>query len=153
MTKTDRVYTAVVETMKKYGIEQAIGALEKYVTEGNCKYFTSNNGARQIIDEIGPADVMQDALISTLKYNIIAGQNVSSSDSNNLNKLIIQTLEKDVGDTLNMLATNPALLNQFLGQYASIVCNNREALNAISNAQFTQINNYFLQFNKTSLEQ
>ena len=67
MTETDRVYIAVVETMKKHGVEQAMGALKKYVTEGNCGYFTSTNGARQAISEIHPLDIMQDALRSTSK--------------------------------------------------------------------------------------
>lgn len=178
MTETDKVYIAVVETMKKYNINQAIVALQKYVTEGNSGYFTSTNRARQIIGTLNPADVMQDALISTLKYNMIAKQKgyvqefsnpiaiskviggyysgqqmaipLSSAD---LNGLVRQMLKKNVGDTLHMLATNSELLNQFLTQYISIVCNNREDLNAISNEQFTEINNYFAKLKKPTLEQ
>ena len=42
MTDTDRIYIAVTENIKKYGIEHAVKALQEYVTKNNNGYFHSH---------------------------------------------------------------------------------------------------------------
>lgn len=171
MTETDRIYIAIIETMKKYGIEQSIGALTKYMCEGNAQYFTSEKNARQIISELSPGQVLQNALISSVKYQQIVrekgyaqvlpnqmiveqsiaefrkGYAVSAELTlGDAHELITRMLSSSVSDTIQLLAQNPDVLESFLGQYVAIVCNHRESLNKIPNENFVNINQYFSQF-------
>lgn len=171
MTETDRIYIAITETMKKYSVEQSVAALSKYISEGNARYFTSTNNARGMISELSPAQVMQDALISTVKYEQIIrekgyaqvlpnyglvdqtigqyynGQKVSTElSSADLEALIIKMVRTSVADTVQMLAQNKELFESFLAQYSVIVCNSRNDLNMIPNTNFPEINEYFAQF-------
>lgn len=171
MTETDRIYVAITETMKKYSVEQAVAALSKYISEGNARYFTSTNNARGMIQELSPAQVLQDALISTVKYAQIIhkkgyaqvlpnygvvdqtiaqyynGQKVETQlSSADLEALIIKMVESSVPDTVQMLAQNKELFESFLAQYSVIVCNSRNALNQVPNENFPAINEYFSRF-------
>jgi len=171
MTETDKIYLAITETMKKYNVEQAVGALSKYISEGNARYFTGTNNARTLITQLTPAQVMQDALRSSIKYEQImrekgyaqvlpnhavvelamkeyySGQKVSRYlSSGDLGELIIRMTSSSVGDTVQLLAKNPNLFDSFLAQYATIVCNHRNDLNMIPNDDFPTINEYFAQF-------
>lgn len=175
MTETDRVYVAMTETMKKYNVEQAIAALKKYITEGNANYFTSTNNARKTICELSPVQVMKDALISNIKYEQIIREKgyaqvlpnysvveqaitsyqtgdfiTTQLSSSDLSELIIRMVNSNVPDAVNMLAQNPAIFDSFLAQYSVIVCNHRNDLNKIPNENFTNINEYFLQFEQQS---
>jgi len=178
MTETDKIYVALIETMKKYSAEQAIGALSKYIGEGNARYFTSTNNARSMIMELTPAQVMKDALISSIKYEQImrekgyaqvlpnhavveeaiqqyyAGQPVSRElTSGDIGELVIRMTSAKVGDMVQILARNPKLFDTFLSQYAMAVCNCRAELNAIPNDGFPGINAYFAQFSPTQQRQ
>ena len=171
MTETDRIYVAITETMKKYGPEQAVGGLNKYITEGNANYFTSTNNARGMIQELSPAQVLQDALRTNIKYEQIIrekgyaqvlpnypvveqainsyynGQPVTGQlSSADLSELIIRMTNVNVNDAVYMLANNPELFDSFLAQYSVIVCNHRADLNMIPNENFASINEYFAQF-------
>lgn len=171
MTETDRVYIAIMETMKKYNVEQSIGALSQYITTGNSRYFTSTNNARETIEGLTPAQVLQDALRSIVKYEYImsekgvakvglntalvnqaiseykSGQKVSVGlSSEELSQLIIRFIGANIEDAVNILAQNPRLFESFLGQYAVIICNHRAELNKISNDSFPQIDQYFAKF-------
>lgn len=171
MTETDKVYLAITETMKKYSPEQVIEALKKYVTEGNPVYFTSTNSARKTIQELSPAEVMKNALISNVKYEQIIrekgyAQEIPNSkviekaidsyrmgktidiklSSVDLTALIITMCNNNVSDVIQLLAQNPGVLESFLAQYSLIVCNHRNDLNMIPNEQFVNINEYFAQF-------
>lgn len=171
MTETDRIYVAITETMKKYSPEQAIAGLNKYITEGNAKYFTSTNNARGMITELSPANVLQDALRSSIKYEQIirekgyaqvlpnyqvvdqainsyhAGQAITNElSSSDLTELIVRMTNQNVNDVVNMLAQNPEVFDSFLAQYSVIVCNHRNDLNKIPNENFVSINEYFAQF-------
>lgn len=171
MTETDRVYIAIMETMKKYNVEQSIGALSQYITTGNSRYFTSTNNAREMIEGLTSAQVLQDALRSIVKYEYImnekgvakvglnvalvnqaiseykSGHRVSVElSSEELSQLIIGLTVVNVEDVVNILAQNPRLFESFLGQYAVIVCNHRDELNKISNDSFPQINQFFSKF-------
>lgn len=178
MTETDRVYVAITETMKKHSVEQAVAGLSKYITEGNARYFTSTNNARDIICELSPAQVLQDALKSSLKYEMIEKEKgharVSPNQdkvtqaikeyqsgtlittqlaSSDLSRLMIEMLNYSVGDTVKLLAQNPEVFESFLAQYAVIVCNNRSDLNKLPNENFTSINDYFSQFEQHTEKQ
>lgn len=171
MTETDRIYIAIVETMKKHGVEQSIGALSKYITTGNTRYFTSTNGARKMIAGLTPAQVLQDALRSIIKYEQIMtekgfarmssddklvdraiseykqGQKVSTElSSGDLGQLVIKMTSTNVEDAIRILAQNSDLFESFLAQYSAIVCNCRNELNQIPNDNFPQINEYFARF-------
>lgn len=171
MTETDRVYVAVTETMKKYSPEQAVAGLNKYITEGNAKYFTSTNNARGMIMELSPAQVLQDALRTSIKYEQIIrekgyaqvlpnypvveqainsyynGQVITNQlSSSDLTELIVRMTNVNVNDAVNMLAQNPEVFDSFLAQYSVIVCNHRNDLNMIPNENFASINEYFTQF-------
>ena len=168
MTETDRIYIAIVETMKKHGVEQSIGALSKYITTGNVRYFTSTNGARKTISGLTPAQVLQDALRSIVKYEQIMQERgfarMSSNDklvdqaileyrngqkvrtelpSADFDQLIIKLASVNVVDVIRILSQNPGLFKTFLAQYAAIVCSCRNELNQIPNENFPQINEYF----------
>ena len=171
MTETDKIYLAIVETMKKYSAEQAIVALQKYVTEGNAMYFTGTNDARKNIQELSPAEVMKDTLITNIKYEqiirtkgyaqVLPNYNVVEEAINSyrsgapiniklssadLTTLLITMCNNSVADALQLLAQNPSVFESFLAQYSVVVCNHREDLNKISNENFPHINQYFAQF-------
>lgn len=171
MTETDRIYIAIVETMKKYNVGQSIEALSKYITTNNARYFTNYNGARKTITVLTPAQVLQDALISIIKYEQIMtekgftnislndklvdqaiseyrqGQKVSTElSSGDLGQLIIKLTSTNVEDAIRILAQNSDLFESFLAQYSAIVCNCRNELNQIPNDNFPQINEYFARF-------
>lgn len=172
MTETDRVYVAITETMKKYSPEQAVCGLNKYIKEGNAIYFTSDNNARAMIKELSPAQVLQDALRTNIKYEQIIrkkgyaqtlpkepvvqgainsyynGQPIITNQlsSADLSELIIRMTKANVDDAVCMLFKNKELFDSFLAQYSVIVCNHRNDLNMIPNENFYDINEYFSQF-------
>lgn len=178
MTETDRVYVAITETMKKYGVEQVIAALKNYITEGNANYFTSTNNARRMIMELSPSQVLQDALITNLKYEQIirergyaqelpnymvvqqaiaqyqSGQPISIElSSRNLEELMSQMIRHDVSQAVQLLANNPEVFESFLGSYCVSVCNFRPDLNNIPKENYPAINEYFAQFEQQDEKQ
>lgn len=177
MTNTDRIYIAVTENIKKYGIEHAIKALQVYITQNNNGYFTRENDARKIISEVSPFQVMADILITTLKYDVIEEQKEYAKtlpneqkvmnaiyDYNQGNKVsvqlnfvelndLIKKMINNLDDVLNLLADNPDVFSDYLSSYIVTISNHRRDLNAISNDNYSQINNYFDQFEKVNAHQ
>lgn len=178
MTNTDRVYIAVTENIKKYGIEHAIKALQEYITKNNNAYFTRENDARKTISGVSPFEVMADALRTTLKCDIIQEQKGyarTMPDEQKVMKAIyeykqgtkisvdLNTVELDdvmkklirsnLDDVLNLLASNPEVFNDYLSSYIVTISNHRKDLNAISNDNFALINEYFSKFEKIDAHQ
>lgn len=177
MTETDKIYLTVTETMKKYGVEHAVKALQQYITKNNNGYFTRENDARKIISEVSPFEVMADVLRTTLKYDVIEEkkgyaktlpdtQKVMHAiyDYNQGNKIsvqlntvelndLIKKLINNLDDVLNILADNPEVFNSYLSSYIVTIFNHRKDLNAISNDNYSEINNYFNQFEKVDTNQ
>lgn len=169
MTETDKIYLAVVETMKKYGFEQVSAALEQYITTGNNRYFTSTNGARAAISELTPAQVLSNALKSTLKCEIIqrghaqvlpnytkvnkaldeylSGKKISVDlSTTDFDEVMIKLIKADVGSAVNLLAIDNNLFQTFLEGYTIKIGNYRQELNKISDDEFPMIDEYFEQF-------
>lgn len=178
MTNTDRIYMAVTENIKKYGIEHAVKALQVYITQNNNGYFTRDNEARKMISELSPFEVMADVLITTLKYEVIEKQKGYAKTMPNEQKVMqaiyeykqgtkisvdLNTVELDdvmkkmirsnLNDVLNLLASNPEVFNDYLSSYIVTISNHRKDLNAISNDNFPLINEYFNQFEKVDTRQ
>ena len=178
MTETDKVYIAVMETMKKYGPEQAIGGLEKYVIEGNARCITGDNEARKTLCELTPAQVLQDAMRTNLKYEQIIrergyaqvlpnynsveqaiaehqnGEKISIKlSSGDLTELMCRLTKTDVAQAFGILANNPELFHDFLSSYCIAVGNFRPDLNRIPNENYPMINNFFAQFEQQEEKQ
>ncbi len=180
MTNTDRIYIAVTENIKKYGIEHAVKALQEYITKNNNGYFTRDNDARKTISEVSPFEVMADILRTTLKYEVIEKQKgyaktmpdeqkvmkaiyeYKESITNKiyvelntveLNDVMKKMIRSNLDDVLNLLAKNPEIFNDYLSSYIVTISNHRRDLNAISNDNFALINEYFNQFEKVDTHQ
>lgn len=178
MTDTDRIYIAVTENIKKYGIEHAVKALQEYITKNNSGYFTRENDARKTISEVRPYEVMADILRTTLKYEVIEAQkgyaktmpneqkvmqaiyeyqqgNKINVDLNivELDDVMKKMIRSNLNDVLNLLASNPEIFNEYLGSYIVTISNHRRDLNTISNDNFPLINEYFNQFEKIDTRQ
>lgn len=178
MTNTDKIYIAVTENIKKYGIEHAVRALQVYITQNNNGYFTRDNDARKMIGEVSPFEVMADILMTTLKYDIIEAQkgyaktmpdeqktmqavyeykqgNKVSVDLNTveLNDVMKKMIRSNLDDVLNLLANNPDVFNEYLSSYIVTISNHRKDLNAISNDNYPLINEYFNRFEKVETHQ
>lgn len=178
MTDTDRIYIAVTENIKKYGIEHAVKALQEYITKNNSGYFTRENDARKLISEVTPFQLMADVLRTTLKYEVIEKQkgyaktmsdeqkvmqaiyeykqgNKVSVNLNTveLNDVMKKMIRSNLDDVLNLLANNPEIFNDYLSSYIVTISNHRRDLNTISNDNFPLINEYFNQFEKIDTRQ
>ena len=178
MTNTDRIYIAVTENIKKYGVEHAVKALQVYITQNNNGYFTRDNDARKTISEVSPYETMADILRTTLKYEVIEKQKGYAKVMPNEQKVLqaiyeykqgtkitvdLNTVELDdvmkkmirsnLNDVLNLLASNPEVFNDYLSSYIVTISNHRKDLNAISNDNFPLINEYFNQFEKVDTRQ
>lgn len=57
--KEDNLKTAIIETSKKYGMEQSIVALRRYLIYGNTNGFTRQNNARSRIKELSKEDILK----------------------------------------------------------------------------------------------
>lgn len=180
MTNTDKIYIAVTENIKKYGVEHAVKALQVYITQNNNGYFTRDNEARKTISEVSPYEVMADILRTTLKYEVIEAQkgyaktmpdeqkvmqaiyeykesitNKISVDLNTveLDDVMKKMIRRNLNDVLNLLAKNPEIFNDYLSNYIVTISNHRKDLNSISNDNFPLINGYFNQFEKVDARQ
>ena len=121
---------------------------------------------------------MADALRTTLKYGVIEeekgyartmpdGQKVMRAiyDYNQGNKvsgelntvelhdLMKKMISSNLDDALNLLADNPDILSDYLSSYIVMIFNHRKDLNNISNDNYSEITDYFSQFEKVETHQ
>lgn len=170
MTDTDMICVATMETMKKYSPEQAVEALAQYTKNGQPNYFTSTNGARNLIKTVGPVGVMSDVLKSSIRYEEVFNEkgwarplanpdtvNKALSEYYQGNKIsvnlksaevqdvMLKITQQSIDDALNLLAANPEFYRDVLSQYIACINNFRQEFNKIP---VPEIDEYFEQFKK-----
>lgn len=168
MTDTDRIYVAVLETMKKYSPEQAMEGLNQYITSGNANYFTSSNGARESITKLEPVDVLKDILKSIVKSDMVIRNkgyatvlpNTKLVDSiiadyksgevirdelstGDLQYMISKLVMTDLNKTLDVLGSNEDIFKDTLALSTTGILNYRKELNGIPDSYFENVNLYF----------
>lgn len=141
INKSEILMQAVLETLNKYGYEQAKGALELYAMEGKSNGITSNNGARQnLIAYVTSAEARQiinetcNGISFSLYMNFALNRQALEYKENILQNACFTTLEKyNIGQVRN------ALRNAITGNFKSFTNNNNVRKTLIENVVPTEI--------------